>query len=146
MKQSSQRIFSPISSTQQVQDMHWWQLMRPPWIHSALPSLCKDIVRMVWKRQPQDLEQHSSEWTCAINCTEAQLFKPFMPERALHLAPEQRRGWEEGADQQESLLTHLNKRLMLINNGRDKAWIMQMSPRQKLDFHSFVWINAERSH
>lgn len=69
-------------------DGSWWDLPESACCHSAMPLLFEHIVRMVWKRQPQDLEQHSSEWTCAINCTETHLFKPFMSERALHLAPE----------------------------------------------------------
>lgn len=44
------------------------------------------------------------------------VFKPFTPERGPSIWPQ--RGEERrGVDQRESLLTHLNKRLMLVNNG-----------------------------
>lgn len=59
-----------LCSPQQVLDVCWQ--MRHPHIHTVPPLPCECIVRTVWKQQPQDLEQHSSEWTCAVKCPKAQ--------------------------------------------------------------------------
>lgn len=50
----------------------WWDILIYRLCHSVPPLPCECIVSTVWKQQPQDLEQHSSEWTCAIKCPKAQ--------------------------------------------------------------------------